>query len=134
MTNTTNIKSPISNNKSQISNQKKFNIHERIFNFVIYVLKFLNELPKTSQNLIFINQITRSSTSIGANSQEADGSISTKEFVRCLTITRKETKETNYWLKIIRETNLRQQNKISPLLQEGKEIEAILSSIINKLK
>lgn len=134
MTNTTNIQSPITNNQSPISKQREFNIHKRIFNFVIKILKLLKELPKTPQNLIFINQITRSATSIGANSQEADGSISSKEFLRSMTITRKETKETNYWLKIIWETNLQQQIKINPLLQEGAEIEAIISSIIQKLK
>ena len=51
-----------------------------------------------------------------------------------MTIARKETKETNYWLKIISETNPRLQTRMNPLLQEGHEIEAIISSIIQKLK
>jgi four helix bundle protein len=49
------------------------NIHERIYNFVIRVLNLLKYLPKSSQNLIIINQITRSVTSMGSNDQEADG-------------------------------------------------------------
>ncbi len=112
--------------------QKEYDIHKRIFNFVVEVLKLLNLLPKTSQNLIFINQITRSVTSIGANDREADGSSSRKEFFRSLTIVKKETKETNYWLEIISATNVGFQIGMKPTIEEGKEIEAIVSSIVQK--
>src|SRR3989339_1017979 len=93
-------------NKQISTNKKVFDIHKRIFDFVIGVLKLTKLLPKTTQNLVFINQITRSATSMGANDQEADGSSSRKEFFRSLTIVKKETKETNYWLKIILEINV----------------------------
>ena len=46
---------------------KSYDIHERIFNYVVAVVTFLNKLPKTPTNLIFINQVTRSVTSMGAN-------------------------------------------------------------------
>ena len=134
MTNTTNSQSPITNDQYPISKKKEFNIHKRIFDFIIRVLRLIKVLTKTPQNIVFINQIARSVTSIGANDQEADGSLSTKEFVRSMTIARKETKETNYWLKIISETNPRLQTRMNPLIQEGHEIEAIISSIIQKLK
>lgn len=110
------------------------NIHKRIFDFVIRVLRLTKALPKTQQNLIFIKQITRSVTSIGANDQEADGSSTRKDFYHCLTIVKKETKETNYWLKIISETNPSLKNKMLLLIQEGQEIEAIISSIVQKGK
>lgn len=134
MTNTTNSQSPITNDQYPISKEKEFNIHKRIFDFIIRVLRLIKVLIKTPQNIVFINQIARSATSVGANSQEADGSLSTKEFVRSMTIARKEIKETNYWLKIIYETNPRLQMRMNPLIQEGHEIEAIISSIIQKLK
>jgi len=114
--------------------KKEYDIHKRIFNFVVRVLKLVKELPKTSQNLVFIEQITRSVTSMGANDREADGSNSRKEFTRSLTIVKKETKETNYWLQIIAETNSGYKNRMEPLIKEGQEIEAIVSSIIQKTK
>jgi len=116
------------------TNKKIYDIHKRIFNFVIGVLNLIKLLPKTQQNLVFINQMTRSATSMGANDQEADGSSSRKEFFRSLTIVKKETKETNYWLKIIIETNPGYLDRIKPLIKEGQEIEAIVSSIIQKSK
>ncbi len=40
-------------------------IHQRIYDFVMRVLKLLKQLPKTPENLIIINQIARSVTSMG---------------------------------------------------------------------
>ncbi len=119
-------------NTNQLSKTKEFNIHKRIFNFVIRVLKLTKELPKTNQNLIFIGQITRSVTSIGANAQEADGSTSRKEFFRCFTIAKKETKETNYWIRVIAEINPLFKERMQSLIIEGKEIESIVSAIVQK--
>lgn len=119
-------------NDQNTNSKKEFDIQKRIFNFVIEVLALLNALPKTAQNLVFIGQVTRSVTSMGANGQEADGSTSRREFFRSFTIVKKETKETNYWLKIIAATNPGFQERLEPLLQEGKEIEAIVSSIVQK--
>lgn len=121
-------------NKQLPSNKKEFDIHKRIFSFVIRVLNLSKSLPKTQQNLVFINQITRSVTSMGANDQEADGSTSRKEFFRSMTIVKKETKETNYWLRLISETNTGYKKRIESLIQEGNEIEAIISAIIQKSK
>lgn len=110
---------------------KDYDIHERIFNFVISVIKFLNKVPKTSTNLIFIGQCTRSVTSMGANDQEADGSLTKKDFIHKFTDVRKEGKETIFWLRVIIRTN---DNSYSPegevLISEGNEIIAIVSTII----
>lgn len=107
-----------------------YDIHERIFNFIVSVINFLNKLPKTSTNLIFINQCTRSVTSIGANDQEADGALTRKDFIHGLTIVRKEGKETIFWLRIIGKTNSQLEQETLPLIQEGQEIVAIISTII----
>ncbi len=110
---------------------KSYDIHERIFNFVVAVIQFLNKLPKTQTNLIFIGQITRSVTSMGANDQEADGALTTKDFIHGFTIVRKEGKETVYWLRIIEKTNNQRFSlEAESLIKEGGEIVAIVSTII----
>ncbi|MBI4097493.1 MAG: four helix bundle protein [Candidatus Levybacteria bacterium] len=122
MSNTTNI--PI----------KKYDIHERIYRFIVDVIKLVNALPKTESNLVIIRQILRSVTSMGANDQEADGTLTRKDFLYTYTIVRKEGKETNFWLSLIADTNPRFRTQTIVLLSEGKEIVAILSSIINKTR
>ena len=114
--------------------EKIQDIHERIYQFVLRVLNLTKSLPKTTQNLVLIAQITRSVTSMGANDQEADGTDSRKDFIAKYSIVRKEGKETNYWLRLIADTNTAFRNRMESLIQEGKEIVKIVSTIILNTK
>ena len=109
----------------------KYDIHERIFQFIVKVIKFVNTLPKTPSNQVIIYQILKSVTSMGANDQEADGSPTRKEFVHRFGIVRKEGKETNYWLRLTSATNSGKQKRAEELQNEGREIVAIVSKIIS---
>ncbi len=109
---------------------KTYDIHDRIFKFIVDVINFLNKIPKTSTNLIFIGQATRSVTSMGANDQEADGALTKKDFIHGYTVVRKEGKETVFWIRIICATNPRFQIEGELLIKEGQELVAIISTII----
>ncbi len=109
---------------------KNHDIHDRIYKFVIRVLKLLKSLPRTPENIVIINQITRSVTSMGANDREADGTITVRDFVSKYSIVRKEGKETDYWLNLIADTNLKLKPRMLSLITEGNEIIKIVSSII----
>src|SRR5258708_1522752 len=110
--------------------QKSFNgkkqyekdIHERIYQFVIRVLNLIKVLSKTPQNDVIIYQLTKSVTSMGANDQEADGAESKKDFIAKYTIVKKENKETNYWLRVIFDTNPAIAKRMVGLQEEGLEI------------
>ncbi|MEK7534708.1 MAG: four helix bundle protein [Patescibacteria group bacterium] len=110
--------------------EKIKDIHERIYQFVIRVINLVKQLPKTPENIILINQITKSVTSMGANDQEADGTDSKKDFIAKYSIVRKEGKETSYWLRLIFDTNPSFRLRMKGLMQEGKEIVKIVSTII----
>lgn len=122
-------------NTTNVSIKKTYDIHKRIYDFIIKVIRVVNSLTKTSSNQIIIGQILRSATSIGANDQEADGSLTKKDFLYRYTIVRKERKETVFWLSLIGGTNSDQVRlQVQPLIAEGNEIVAIISSIINKTR
>ena len=63
-------------------------------------------------------------------SQEADGASTKKDFLHCLTIVRKESKETLFWLRLIIELNPKIATEGNKLIQECGEIVAIVSKII----
>ena len=111
---------------------KDYNIHERIFQFILAVLRFIDKLPKTSRNLIIIGQLSRSVTSMGANDQEADGALTRNDFVHGCTVVRKEGKETVYWIRLLGELNKPFYDESSVLQQEGSEIVVIISTIYEK--
>ena len=111
----------------------RYEIYDRIFDFVVSVIKQVKYFPNTETNKIIINQLLRSVTSIGANANEADGTSTKKDFIHCFTIVRKESKETIYWLKLLSETNSKR-DFISGLINEGEEIVAVISKIILKTR
>ena len=78
---------------------------ERLSTFANKCRVLTERLPKNSHNVIYCNQINRSSSSPGANYIEAIGASSSKEFILRLRICRKELKESDYWLDLIRTSN-----------------------------
>ena len=122
------------NEKINNAKLKKVDIHERIYKFVIRVINLTKALPKTPQNEVMIHQIVKSATSMGANDQEADGAESRKDFIAKYSIVKKENKETNYWLRVIKDSNPGIENRIIALQHEGLELVKIISAIILSTK
>lgn len=118
-------------------NREKRDIHERIFRFALEVLGFIRLVPQTVENKVIVHQLAKSVTSIGANSQEADGSESKKDFVHKFLIARKEAKETNYWLRLVCAHNKRNGELVKQgkkLFEEGEELIKIISTIVKNTK
>ncbi len=90
-------------------------------------------MPKTIANIEDVKQLIRASGSVGANYLEANEALSKKDFVFKLKISRKEAKESRYWLRLINDTNeLNSVVEIKKLIDEANELKLILSAIIEK--
>ena len=114
--------------------QNKREIHDRIYKFALQVLQSIKLISKTTENLVLIKQVIRSATSVGANALEADGSESKKEFIHRFTISKKEAKETYYWLSLISDHNPEIKSKLESLIDENKQLVLIISKIIINAK
>ena len=115
--------------------EKPYDLEERTFQFAKTVRLFVKTLPKTIANLNDGRQLIRASGSVGANYREANESLSKKDFLMRIKISRKEAKESAYWLRLIGETNEVQNGlEIQCLQQEARELKKILSSILEKSK
>jgi len=113
--------------------EKIFDIRERSFQFALRIIKITNSLPKSLPFNIIRSQLLKSGTSIGANIEEADGSISRKDFLNKAVIARKEAKETKYWLRLINSQNVNN-NNLEEDINEIQEIINILSVMIKKVR
>ena len=122
--------------KIQTSNSKPvYDLEERTFQFAKDVRLFVKELPRTITNQEDTRQVIRASGSVGANYIEANESLSKKDFIMRIKISRKEAKESAYWLRLIMETNSRDTGQANQrLINEAVELKKILSSIIEKSK
>ena len=76
-------------------------------------------------------QVLKSGTSIGANVEEAIGAASKRDFANKMAIAVKEARETHYWLRLIRDSQLMPVERIEPLIQEALEIKKILSKTVS---
>ena len=65
------------------------------------MVRFAKKLPRNPVNNRLIDQLVGAGTSIGANSCEADDSVSGKDFKNRIGTCRKESKETMFFLRII---------------------------------
>jgi len=119
-------------------NDKKVNakrdIYDRLYNFALNVLDSIKFIPKSTENLVLIKQLIRSSTSIGANALEADGSESKKEFIHRFSVSKKEAKETYYWLNLISDHNPDLKLRFATFVDECNQIILIVSKIIINTK
>ena len=117
----------------KIQNSKHYDLEQRTFDFAKRVRSLVKKLPKTVANIEDSKQIIRSSGSIGANYIEANESLSKKDFVMRIKISRKEAKESGYWLQLLyvgEDTNLEKERQ--GLIQEAMELMMIFSSIMRK--
>ncbi|NMB57133.1 four helix bundle protein [Candidatus Beckwithbacteria bacterium] len=111
---------------------KRYDLEERTFLFAKDIRDFLKKLKKDIINLEDIKQLLRSSGSIGANYIEANEAFSKKDFIHRIKISRKEAKETIFWLNLLdcKEDCLKERKE--QLVKEATELMMIFGSIIRK--
>lgn len=117
---------------SKTTTTKPYDLEERTLEYAKRIIRMTKVLPRTTVNRRLVDQVVRSGTSIGANYREANETETKKDFLFRMRITRKEAKETTYWLKLITEANPDLEVRIAPLLEETEELLKICAAIIEK--
>jgi len=109
-------------------------LRERLYVFALRIVKFVQNLPRNWVALEIGKQLLHSGTSIDANYEEACGAFSKDDFTYKLNISFKEAKETNYWLRLLRDSKIVTGEEINYLIQESKEIRNILGTGVKTAK
>ena len=117
----------------KIQNSKKYDLAERTLKFAKRVAAYVHKLPKTLANTEQGKQLIRSSGSVGANYIEAEEALSRKDFAMRIKISRKEAKESRYWLELTEPQDTVLEEK-SILKQEAMELTKIFGAIVEKTK
>ena len=104
------------------------NLRDRTKKLVINIIEFYKLFPKTEEAKIIGRQLLRSSTSVGANFRAACRARSDNEYYSKICIVVEELDETLFWLEIIKETKLLNEDKTEIILKEAEEILKILST------
>ena len=109
-------------------------IQEKSFRFAVRIVNLCRYLQTEQKEFVLIKQLLKSGTSIGANVSEAQQAQSRPDFVSKLNIALKEAYETNYWLRLLHETNFLTNDAFQSIITDCQELERLLVSIVKTSK
>ena len=106
------------------------NIETKSFRFAVRIVKLCAFLRENKKEYILSKQLLRAGTSVGANVAEAQQAQSRADFISKLSIALKEAVETNYWLRLLNETEYLTEPVFLSLISDCRELEKMLTAII----
>ena len=116
---------------TETSEGGRYDLEDRTFQFASRVRGFVKKLPRTVCNMEDVKQVVRSSGSVGANYLEANEALSKKDFRLRIRISKKESKETRYWLRLLDTQDEKSLNsERDRLVQESTELMRIFGAIL----
>jgi four helix bundle protein len=114
---------------------KKYDIEERLIDFAIQIIRMAETLPKSRVGYHISGQLIRCGTSPAPNFGEAQSAESRADFIHKMRICLKELRETRVWLLMIIKAHLiKQESKLTPLIDENNELISIFVKSINTAK
>lgn len=115
----------------QVPTTKRFDLEDRTLKFAQDVHGYVRTLPRDIVNIENGKQLVRACGSVGANYIEANESLSKKDFLMRIKISKKECKEARYWIFLTQPSEGNERLKLL-LLDEATQIMNILGAILAK--
>ena len=110
---------------------KQYDLEDRTLEFAKRCRNLVKRIPRTISNIEYGKQLIRSSGSTGANYIEANESLSKKDFLMRVKISKKETKESRFWLNLIEVGNNKESvGEQQYLIGESTELMKIFGAMI----
>lgn len=106
----------------------------KTYEFSLAIVKLYSHLRGTQVERALCVQLLRSATSVGANTEEAMGGSSKRDFVYRLELAYREARESRYWLRLLADAGLIVKELAAGFHEKCEEIIRILTAIINTAK
>ena len=109
-------------------------IKEKSFDFALRIVKLYQFLVETKKEYVLSKQLLRSGTSIGANIREAEQAESKADFSHKMSISLKETNESDYWIDLLHKSGYLDETQYLSIKKDVTELLKMLISIIKSTK
>ncbi len=119
----------MTNDEKERVGDKPFDLEERTALFGEAVIDFLKKVPQNPITNRLIAQLVGAGTSVGANYCEADDAVSKKDFRHRISICKKESRESKFFIRMIVRAVPELRDEAKPLWQEAKELHLIFAKI-----
>lgn len=110
--------------------EKENVILTKSYDFALRIVRMYQHLSAEKKEFVLSKQVLRSGTSVGANIEEAIGGISKADFKAKMSIAYKEARETDYWLRLLKDSGYVDAQSFSSISNDCSEILKILYTII----
>jgi four helix bundle protein len=111
------------------------NLKYRAYCFSLQVARFVYAIPDRDKRVeVFMIQLLRCATSVGANIIEAQAGSSKKDFINFYHHALKSANETKFWLCLIRDLKICNTDEIKVLLSEADQVSRMIASSIMTMK
>lgn len=107
---------------------------EKSYGFALRIVQLYKFLVYEKKEYVMSKQVLKSGTSIGANAEEAIGAQPKKDFLAKIFIAYKETRETRFWLRLLRDSKFITPKQAESLLIDCEELAKIIGKIISTTK
>ena len=108
-------------------------VQQKSFQFAVRIINMYKYLNETKKEYTLSKQLLRSGTSIGANIEEGIGGQSEKDFISKFSIAYKETRETQYWIRLLIETDYIEPDQAKCILVDTDELLKLIGAILNTM-
>ncbi len=109
-------------------------LKEKSYQFALRVVKLYKYIVAEKKEYVLSKQVLRAGTSIGANVEEANQAQSKADFVHKLSISQKEAFETDYWLRLLRDSEYLTEAQANSLLTDCRELQKLLTASVKTAK
>ena len=109
-------------------------VQMKSYAFALRIVKLYRYLCVEKKEFVLSKQIVRSGASIGANVEEAIGGQSRKDFLSKMSIAYKEARETHYWLRLLRDSDILEAKHAESMIEDCEELLKLSGSIIRTTK
>lgn len=109
-------------------------VQTKSYDFALRIIKVYKYLIQEKKEFVLSKQLLRSGTSVGANIEEAIGGQSKVDFFAKITISYKETRESKYWIRLLRDSDYLTIEQSDDLLKDVEELLKIIGSIQNSIQ
>ncbi len=110
---------------------RKDELRARTKAFALRIIRLAEAIPDSGVGRVIEGQLLRCGTSVGANYRAAKRAKSTADFISKMGTVEEEADESMYWMELIVEAGLMNEDLVSELYQEADEI---LSMVVASIK
>lgn len=105
-------------------------VADKSYAFAIRIVKLYRYLTTSKKEFILSKQLVRSGTAIGALIREAEHAQSKADFIHKMNIALKEANETEYWIMLLKDTDILNEKEYKNIIHDSKELIKMLISIV----